>query len=377
MEKIKLIGSMADGKYILRNNPDNSRAKTYECKNGDIDPTHSLFIRDAHNNYVSTDNTPDELKKYVGMGTKICTFVDDMFIIGPPDDEVISAAAVSGSASSSSSASALASALAPAASGSSSSSSSPTSASGSSSSSTSASGSSSSTYALASALAPAASGSSASGSSSTSASGSSSSSFSSSSSAIASALAHASSSGSAPGSASGSASEPVPPPKPVPPTKPVPPKPDPGPSSPSADDNKIVDFLNDIIKIDVLQHSFKMHFTMIQLYRSIPFDVLHELALYKPKYGNSDDDVPQRYIAKFIYILMVGISYDNILNIKELKDYDVDTNIPEIKYSDEHKNKIIDAWKNNIETLKKQGGGSRNISSRNTYMFNKTRYKLL
>ena len=336
MEKIKLIGSMADGKYILRNNPDNSRAKTYECKNGDIDPTHSLFIRDAHNNYVSTDNTPDELKKYVGMGTKICTFVDDMFIIGPPDDEVISAAAVSGSASSSSSASALASALA-----------------------------------------PAASGSSASGSSSTSASGSSSSSFSSSSSAIASALAHASSSGSAPGSASGSASEPVPPPKPVPPTKPVPPKPDPGPSSPSADDNKIVDFLNDIIKIDVLQHSFKMHFTMIQLYRSIPFDVLHELALYKPKYGNSDDDVPQRYIAKFIYILMVGISYDNILNIKELKDYDVDTNIPEIKYSDEHKNKIIDAWKNNIETLKKQGGGSRNISSRNTYMFNKTRYKLL
>ena len=116
---------------------------------------------------------------------------------------------------------------------------------------------------------------------------------------------------------------------------------------------------------------------------AIPFDMLDTITDF-PKIrdfisiGISDYN---KYIQYYLYIIARGLNFDDREWIKiNIQGYsqqiENDTKYHVVKFDDRTIQNVMDAWKSKIMQLRNIGG-SRNISSRYNYMFNKTQYKLL
>ena len=87
----KLISSTKNGKYTLteltHDNHDYNRAKVYDCENGDIEEIYELYVKDKDNDkeYIATD---PKLSDHIGKGVKLCTRNEPAvvkFYIGIPE----------------------------------------------------------------------------------------------------------------------------------------------------------------------------------------------------------------------------------------------------------------------------------------------------
>ena len=91
-EKINLISSMKNGIYTLteltHSDPDYKRAKAYDCENGGIEEGYELYAKTKDKEYsIATDPKSSD---HIGKGVKLCTYAEPVvvkFYIGIPDDK--------------------------------------------------------------------------------------------------------------------------------------------------------------------------------------------------------------------------------------------------------------------------------------------------